>query len=62
MTPLSTKLRRLAVDYPSKREELIKAADHLDETVNSYTDGKKLLGAWAYARRLYCDVTGEPLV
>lgn len=59
-TPLGRQMRVLAVDHP-RGEELRVAADALDTAVSG-TNMKKTLGAWARARRIYCECTGEPLI
>lgn len=59
-TPLAEKLRNLAHTHPAHAEELRAVADKLDAV--SFDDIKKLLGTWARARKLYCELTGEPLV
>jgi hypothetical protein len=58
-TPLSKKLRALAI----KNLDALAAADLLDKVASDPKSGPKgLLGAWARARRIYCQVTGEALV
>lgn len=43
-------------------------ADALDAAIDGYfanpptKDAKQFLGAWARARRVWCDFTGEPLI
>jgi len=59
-TPLTAKMIALA-----DRDKL--PADHLmriraEELERVSLDARLLLGAWARARRVYCDYTGEPLV
>mgnify|MGYP001598744132 CR=1 FL=1 len=61
-TPLADQMRKLAVTHP-RRDELEAAADNLDAAASaSDTPIPKLLGAWAKARRLWCEISGEPLV
>lgn len=66
---LATKMRALAEQYPAKRLELIQNAEVLEKAVAAaFKDGadkddmKKMIGAWARARRVYCSVTGESLI
>lgn len=69
MEPITLKMRALANE--TKDEALAMAllmrADDLDGAVkNLMEDGpdgvKKVLGAWARARMLWCKTTGEPLI
>ena len=61
-TTLVEKMRSLASSGHEKSNDLRKLADELD-AVSDYSKGPKaLLGAWARARRLWCECTGEPLV
>lgn len=56
------RMRALADSGHARADELRQKADEL-EAVADYSKGPKaLLGAWARARRLWCDCTGEPLV
>lgn len=68
---LATKMRAIALRFPHKRRELEQHADALEEAAGkvfsskekpSEDDMKKMIGIWARSRRLYCDLTGEPLV
>lgn len=64
-TPLAQRMRELADGGKHPRAvELFARARELDSAaINPVGTGvKKLLGAWARARRLYCDITGEELV
>lgn len=69
MTDLSDNMRALAASGHPRAEELIakagefdaKTAAHYSETGDRDT-AKSMLGAWARARRLWADCTGEPLV
>lgn len=38
------------------------AAGAFNEAVASGAEPRKLLGAWARARRLWCEYSGEPLI
>lgn len=69
MTPLSDKMRDLANRNPVRAADLRRAADELDSAVatayskdGTKADVRRMLGCWARARRLWCDMTGEPLV
>ena len=57
---LAERMRAYAMEHPQHREILIKHAKSLDEVDTS--DVKKLLGTWARARRIWCEISGEPLV
>lgn len=67
---LSDKMRALAADRPGSAKRLIEAADNLDIVVDGYFcnaehqthTAKQFLSAYAKARLLWCEVTGEPLV
>lgn len=66
-TPLGIKMRALAREGHPRAEELRSRANAFDEACSSEAmaqpDGlKKMMGAWARARRLWCEVSGEPLV
>jgi surfactin synthase thioesterase subunit len=61
-TPLSDKMRALADTGHVRAEELRKAANQLDEKVTLHGLSIGAIGAWARARKLWSDVTGEPLV
>ena len=62
---LSELMRELAERSPVSREKLIAHADALDAAIDRMGEEggvKRMLGAWARARRVWCDITGEPLV
>lgn len=62
---LGDRMRALAETGHPRAVELRDKAAALDAAcpVNAETfDARKMLGAWARARRLWCDCTGEPLV
>lgn len=69
-TDLSKSMRALAEKRPKAiADELRQLADAFDKaTSEAYgpdgtpEDTKRMLGAWARARRVYCRETGEPLV
>lgn len=67
-TELGNKMRRLADEGHERAEELRAKATEFDEkTAGYYGDPqtvsvKSFMGAFARARRLWCDCTGEPLV
>lgn len=61
-TDLSLKMRALADTGHERALELRAKADDFDAAASADPwDPKKMLGAWARARRLWCDCTGEPL-
>lgn len=57
-TTLSDKMRKLK---HSRSTELVLAADKLDAAIASL-DPIKVIGAWARARRLWSECTGEDLI
>ena len=57
---LSDKMRTLAKDHP-RAFELLDKASALEAAV-AQSNAKQILGAWARARRLWCECTGEPLI
>jgi hypothetical protein len=68
---LSQRMRQLSwmPKGQSRAAELNELANKLEAAVTlAYSDNgtkddvKRMLGAWARARRLWCDVTGEPLI
>lgn len=68
-TELSEKMRAIADrDQLAADHELRTKADEFDWATSGYfaetqtVTAKKFLGAWARARRAYCDYTGEELV
>lgn len=58
-TPLAERMRKLAETH-ERGAELIAAADEMDAAV--HLSIPRLVGAWAKARRLWCECTGEELV
>lgn len=68
MTDLSDKMKTLANNCHVKAKELIEKADAFDSAANGFysqpqtVNVKSFLGAWARARKLWCEVSGEPLV
>lgn len=67
-TPLAEDMRALAAAEPEHGDRLRDAANALDAMAAGFyatpqtCTAQQLLGAWARARRLWCDVTGESLV
>ena len=63
---LADKMRGLADTGHPRAEELRNAADKLDGAVDAAASGpdavKRVLGNWARARKLWCEITGEPLI
>ena len=57
---LVVKMRKLAESSPRK-EELLHRATQLESALVNF-DVPNVLGAWARARKLYCEITGENLV
>jgi hypothetical protein len=51
----------LAESGHPRAAELLEKAKAVDEAATNGS-AKKLLGAWARARKLWCEITGEPLV
>jgi hypothetical protein len=67
--PLWQRMRRLADERPERAAELRTAADELDGRCRELRDPsagrnavRSMLGAWARSLRLWCEITGEPLV
>ncbi len=59
---LPDKMRSLASSGHPQAEALVQRADELERAVVELLSAKQILGAWARARRLWCDCTGEPLI
>lgn len=68
VTDLSDKMRALADRGHVRADELREKAKAFDDAAAGFyaepqtVDVKKFMGCWARARRLWCDVSGEPLV
>lgn len=73
MTDLSDRMRLLADRGHARADELRAKAAEFDMKVNAMNvaeqtdDGRKasiksMVGAWARARRVWCECTGEPLI
>lgn len=66
-TELSAKMRKLAETH-LRGEELREKAEAFDIAANGYyadpqtCSAPKFLGCFARARKLWCELTGEPLV
>lgn len=60
MTPLSEQMHALADKGHPRADELRAKAQELDDKING--EPRSMLGAWARARRLWCDCTGEDLI
>lgn len=58
---LPNRMRALAKDGHPCAEELRQRADDMDNAIATH-DMRKMIGAWARARRLWCECTGEPLI
>lgn len=68
-SPLSDKMRALADGGHARAIELREKADALDKaeaaslaSAPTSDTTKKLLGAWARARRVWSECSGEPLI
>ncbi|HQU12564.1 MAG TPA: hypothetical protein PLV07_13385 [Acidiphilium sp.] len=68
MTDLSDKMRALAETGHPRGGELREKADAFDVAAKGFYSApqtvnvKSFMGAWARARRLWCDCTEEPLI
>lgn len=61
-TPLGANMRRLANEVGAEVAQTITLlADELETAIEAF-DAKKVLGAWARARRVYAHFSGEDLV
>lgn len=62
------RMRAYAAEHGEPREDWLTLADKFEATANGFYgepkthDVKQFLGAFARARRAWCDVTGEALV
>lgn len=68
-TPLSEKMRALADGGHARAPDLYEKANAFDAAASAWEAGgrdkdimRRMLGAWARARRLWSECTGEPLV
>lgn len=67
-TDLSEKMHALADKGHARADELRTKADAFDAATKGFysdpqtVDVKKFMGAYARARRVWCEITGEPLV
>ena len=60
---LANRMRSLAAAANPRAGDLIEKADELDKMIGADAwDTEKVLGAWLRARKLWCEVTGEPLL
>jgi len=63
MAHLANRMRSLAANGNQRAEELIEKADELDKMIDADTwDTEQVLDAWLRARKLWCEVTGEPVL
>lgn len=68
MTTLGDKMRALADIGHARSVELREKANAFDEAADGFygtsqtVGAKQFLGAFARARKLWCEITGEPLV
>ena len=58
---LPDRMRALAKDGHPRTEDLRQMADDMDNAIATH-DMRKMIDAWARARRLWCECTGEPLI
>lgn len=61
-TPLSEKMRAIADRGHARASELREMADKFDVACGASLRDARFLGAWARARKLWCECIGEPLV
>lgn len=64
-TPLFEKMEALADRGHPRGDELRERAKALRAAAKGFANGggvKPMLGAWARARRVWCECTGEPLI
>lgn len=55
---LMARMRYLADTGHARADELRAAADRIDNANHI----PEIVGAWAKARKLWCEITGEPLI
>jgi hypothetical protein len=56
------RMRQLANQGHLRAKELHDAADAFDTAVSEFQSVPKVISAWAKARRVWSECTGEPLV
>lgn len=61
-TELSGKMRQLANNGHPRASELRELALALDRVAFTQADARKLLGAWARAKRVWSECSGESLI
>jgi hypothetical protein len=61
-TDLALKMLALADGGHPRAAELREKAQAFDKATADRVDAKKLLGAWARARRCWSECSGEPLI
>ena len=61
-TPLGKSMQRLAAECEKDVAYTLGILTNDFETAIASGDAKKILGAWARARRVYCHFSGEELV
>lgn len=69
MTPLSEKMHALLPSLPPEQADKMRTlATAFDNATSAHAmnpsedNVKKMLGAWARARRCYCEISGESLL
>jgi hypothetical protein len=63
MGHLANRMHSLAATGNARAEELIEKADELEKLIDAdLWDTEKVLGAWLRARKLWCEVAGEPML
>lgn len=59
---LPERMRDLADSGHERADELRDLADELEETITDWKGVSPMLATWMRARRIWCEITGEPLV
>ena len=59
---LPDKMRALADQGHPRSDELRQRAMEMEKAIEQGSGAKGIVGAWARARRLWCDCTGEALI
>ena len=60
--PLYWRMRQLANNGHARANELREAADKLEKATDEYKSVGSVVGAWAKARRVWSECSGEPLI
>lgn len=65
---LHGKMRALAATGHPRSAELVEKADEFESKAKlfysnpAHCDVRSFIGAWARARKLWCEITGEPMI